>query len=133
MAISDRIREQSPAVITDDSQTDSESTTLVVVDPLARRVTGLLRELLVLFSTMQNKDWLTRQMSIIIEAICEEIEEDSTIFSGATAAGWMVQFSELMRWTGTGDYSQLPPELVNIARKIDGKPLLVKEELDAAH
>lgn len=99
-----------------------------MADPIARRISGLLAALAELFANRLEKDWLTRQMKIILDAIREEIEEDSTIFSGTPGQIWLQDFAKLMDWTATGDYSALPEHLVPIAYQIDGKPLPEKSE-----
>jgi hypothetical protein len=125
MSIADRIRELSTVStvpLTEACQEASPCTTLAVADPVARRISGLLRELGVLFGSMTEKDWLTRQMHIILDAVREEIEENPGLFAGPAARVWIIQFAELMRWTATGDYQALPADLVRIAQSIDGIP-----------
>jgi hypothetical protein len=108
------------------SQPVTASTTLVVVDPVAKRISGLLKELGVLFKGMQNRDWLTRQLGIILDAVREEIEEDDSVFADPTSSLWIRDFAKLMDWTATGDYSVLPEHLISIACNIEGRPIPVK-------
>lgn len=59
-----------------------------------------------------------------MEALIEEVEEDDKqLFSSANAQLWMLNFAKLMEWTVTGDYDKLPPDLVEIAYSIEGKPI----------
>ena len=125
MAITDRIREleESPERSTGALPAIITSSTLVVADPTSRRVSGLLRELGVLFNHSRHNDWIGRQLGIILDAIREEVEESDDIFSGPMAQAWIVEFSRLMEWTATGDYSKLPENLLEVACRIDGIPM----------
>jgi hypothetical protein len=82
---------------------------------------------------MQNRDWLTRQLSIILDAIREEIEEDDSVFADPTSGLWIQDFAKLMDWTATGDYSKLPEHLVPIACNIEGRPIPVKPDSNWAY
>jgi hypothetical protein len=77
---------------------------------------------------MQNRDWLARQLSIILDAIREEIEEDDSVFADPTSKLWIQDFAKLMDWTATGDYSKLPEHLVPIACNIEERPIPVKPD-----
>lgn len=103
-----------------ESQTDTVSSTLVAVDPVSRRISGLLDQLNMLFAQSRKNDWIARQLGIILDAIKEEIEEEKDLFSGPVAQQWIIEFSHLMEWTATGDYSKLSDALIPIAAQIDG-------------
>jgi hypothetical protein len=98
----------------------SESTTLVVVDPVTKRVSGLLREMGILFSHMDKRDFLARQINIILDAVREELEEDTHLFDNQSGRMWLLSFGKLIEWTVTGDRSQIPPELMPVVDAIEG-------------
>lgn len=103
------------------------SSTLVPVDPVTKRMTGVLRGLMEMYEqwkgTAQYKnDFMIRQMHIILSAIVEELEDDQYLFGNPTGQLWILQFSKLMEWTVTGDRSKLPEELLPLACKIEGIP-----------
>lgn len=102
---------------------NTASTTLAVVDPVTRRISGLLREMSTLFTRLDNRDFLARQIRIILDAVREELEEDSHLFDNPSGRLWIINFSRLMEWTATGDATQLPEELWPIAEAIEGRPL----------
>lgn len=64
-----------------------------------------------------------------MDAVREELEEDGTVFDSPMGQRWLLDFSKLMEWTATGDYSILPDELVTVACHIEGKPLPEEEPL----
>lgn len=102
----------------------------MVVDPTARRISGLLGALSELFASRRTGgDWMTRQLKIILDAVREEVEEDITIFGGPQATLWIIDFSKLMEWTATGDYSKLPEHLLPIAYAIDGRQMPQQDQL----
>lgn len=115
-----------------DSQMEtSQSTTLVAVNPIGHRVGGLMRELSILYAHLDKKDFLARQVMIILEAIREEIEEDPRIFENPMAQVWLVNFGKLIEWTATGDTSEIPKELYPVIEAIEGKPVEAATEIDA--
>jgi hypothetical protein len=65
---------------------------------------------------------MIRQVTIIMDAVREELEEDGTVFDSGVGQRWLLDFAQLMIWTATGDYSVLPEELLSVARKIEGIP-----------
>lgn len=102
---------------------DSQSSTLAVGDPVTRRITGLLRGMANMYSQWQNrdKDFLIRQIRIILDAIIEEVEEDDKqIFASQSAQLMVLNFSKLLEFCVTGDMSSLPPEIIPIACQIEG-------------
>jgi hypothetical protein len=101
-----------------------QSSTLAVVDPVTKRVVGLLRGLTQLYGKWERRDFMARQIKVIMEALIEEVEEDDKqLFSSGPAQLWMLNFAKLMEWTVTGDYEKLPEELVALACQIEGKPI----------
>jgi hypothetical protein len=127
MGIMDRIRDRESQQQMEKSPEDSSSTTLERVDPVTKRMTGVLRGLMEMYEGWKTQgeyknDFLVRQMHIILSAIVEELEEDQYLFSNPTGQLWILQFAKLMQWTVTGDHSELPPELQKLACKIEGVP-----------
>lgn len=106
------------------SEPVSQSSTLVAADPVTRRITGLLQGLSNIYSQWQStesRDFLIRQMKIILDAIVEEIlDDDRQIFATQTAQLMILNFSKLLEFCVHGDLSQLPPELLPIACQIEG-------------
>jgi hypothetical protein len=94
-----------------------------VVDPTTRRIIGLFKGLSEMYATWRNKDFLARQIGIILEAVREELEDEPTLFANQTGQLMILNFSKLLEWCVTGDYSQLPDELLTIACNIEGKPV----------
>ena len=103
-------------------------------------MTGVLRGLMDMYSQWKGtaeykNDFLIRQMHIILSAIVEELEDDQYLFGNPTGQLWILQFSLLMEWTVTGDRSKLPPELQQLACKIEGIPYEepIPPEIENAH
>lgn len=94
-----------------------------MVDPVTRRVSGLLREMGTVFAYLDNRDFLARQIRIILDAVREELEEDMHLFDNPSGRLWLINFGKLMEWTATGNVNILPPELIPIAEAIEGRPL----------
>lgn len=114
----------------DTSPTDTASSTLAVVDPVTRRVSGILRELGLTIASMPNRDFLGRQVTIILDAIREELEQDSHLFDNQSGHAYLFMFAELIKWTVTGDTENLPEPVKPIAYSIEGK---TRTELHNAH
>lgn len=81
-----------------------------------------------MYANWKDKDFLARQIGIILEAVREELEDDGSIFESPSARLMILNFAKLMEWTVHGDLSQLPEELWPIACQIDGIPTPVKPE-----
>jgi hypothetical protein len=127
MGVMDRIRDQdqrnSKELQTDTLEQGSQSSTLVAADPVTKRITGLLQGLSNMYSQWKDteKDFLIRQMKIILDAIVEEIvEDDRQIFATQTAQLMILNFSKLLEFCVDGDFTRLPPELLPIACQIEG-------------
>jgi hypothetical protein len=82
-----------------------------------------MRELAVLYTHLDKRDFLARQVMIILEAIREEIDDDPRLFENPAAKVWLSNFGLLMEWCATGDASQLPKELYPVIEAIEGKPV----------
>lgn len=125
MSMMDRMRDLERTDQNQDQMSSSpQSSTLVVVDPVTKRVVGLLRGLTQLYGKWERRDFMARQIKVIMEALIEEVEEDEMqLFAGGPAQLWMLNFAKLMEWTVTGDYAQLPDELIPLACQIEGKPI----------
>lgn len=93
-----------------------------MVDPVTRRVSGILRELGLVISAVPNRDFLGRQVTIILDAIREELEEDTHLFDNQSGHAYLLMFSELIKWTVTGDTENLPDAVKPIAYSIEVYP-----------
>jgi hypothetical protein len=76
-----------------------------------------------MYATWRNKDFLARQIGIILEAVREELEDEPTLFANQSGQLMLLNFSKLLEWCVSGDFSQLPDELLPIACQIDGRPV----------
>lgn len=77
----------------------------------------------VAFAYLDKRDFLARQIRIILDAVREELEEDMHLFDNPSGRLWLINFAKLMEWTATGNADLLPPELIPIAEAIEGHPL----------
>jgi hypothetical protein len=115
---------ESKAQVADSSLENSgQSSILAVVDPVTTRIIGLFKGLSEMYAAWREKDFLARQIGIILEAVREELEDEPTLFANPSGRLMILNFSLLLEWTVTGDYSKLPEELLPIACKIEGRPV----------
>lgn len=115
MGITDKARRAQRAELI---QKDSQSSTLVVVNPVIKRLRSVLYELsdFVAYNGDEKQKRMTRILGVIIDESMEEMGDmDSRVL-----AAWMHSMACVIEWTATGDMSVLPPELTEFACKVEG-------------
>ena len=132
MSLTDRLARMESAEHKADTSdpTTAQSSTLAVVDPVTKRIIGLFKGLSEMYATWRNKDFLARQIGIILEAVREELEDEPTLFANQSGQLMLLNFSTLLEWCVTGDYSKLSDDLLPIACQIEGRPIPQNTQAD---
>lgn len=110
------------------SQPDSQSSTLVVVSPVVRRLRSVLDELGSFVG--KNGDERQRRMSKLLSVVIDEAMDEMGEMDSRVLAAWMHSMACVIEWTATGDMSVLPDELIPFACAVEGIP--VPEQSQAA-
>jgi hypothetical protein len=117
MAITDKARRVQR------NQQTGESTTLVVVSPVVRRLRSVLTELADYVTT--NGDPRQRKMTQLLSVVIDEAMEEMGETDSRVMAGWMHMMACVIEWSATGNMDVLPSELMEFACKVEGIPVPV--------
>lgn len=100
------------------SQTISESSTLVRVNPVVRRLRAVVTELGDF--VMSNGDARQMRMQRILNIVIDEAMEELSSVPDDSLTIWMSNMARITQWAATGDMSILPEDLVPFACKVEG-------------
>jgi hypothetical protein len=103
------------------SQKDTQSTTLVVVNPTTKRVRAVITNLsdFVMKAGDGHQKNMSRLMGMVIDEAIEELGERDE----RQMQRWMIFMARILEWSGTGNVGILPQELVPFIADVEGIPV----------
>lgn len=117
MGMADKARKAQRARMAQ-SQQGTQSSTLAVVNPTAKRVRAVITNLSDFVTTAGDAQQkrMGRVMSIIIDEVIDELGERDE----AQLQRWMLFMGRILEWSGTGNIGILPQELVPFIADVEG-------------